>query len=701
MEQDYLEHLTPQQRAATTHFEGAALVVSGPGSGKTRCATHRIAHLIKHHKVSPRNIVAITFTNKAADEMRERVAQMLPKSAAQMVHVSTFHSLCARLLRYEHKAAGLPENYTICDDSDSKAYVVQAIALETGTDPKKVKGQKNYQSPDRAKRFISKKKQQLYLPNDVYDALDEGSSKEDVFYAKVYRRYAATLEKTRTLDFDDLIMKTVLLLREDEDVRTKYAERTQFLLVDEGQDTNLSQYELVKHLASSHGNVYVIGDDDQSIYAFRGARPENMNAMEQDFPDLKVYFLEDNFRSTHQIAEVANELIEHNEGRKPKKIRARVDGEPVRCLECLDPKQEAAVVVDQILTEVRKEKANWGDFAILYRMHTKSRIFEELMVTNNVPHRIIGGLGFYNRSIVKDILAYLKLVLNGADDASFIRIYNKPPRGFGETSYAKLYKLKEELGCHILTVFKKRDYEGVLKGRSLRGAENIREVLAALHQMPRDLVAPMIEKVVEVTRYRQVLETDGDAKSLGKLEHIDELIQAAQEFDEAHGSGLLRFIEWTALMQSTDEDENDDRVHLMTCHAAKGLELPRLYVIGAIDGVMPIVRQEDDFGQLKSTKQMQKDIEEERRIFFVALTRAERYLTITHTREEFRYNSVIDCTPSRFLDELGDNIEHETLAGTSAGSYLIGTLNKKRGGNKRVNKRRRGGYNRNQSYRRR
>jgi len=691
MTQDYLEHLTPQQRAAVEHLDGAALVLAGPGSGKTRVITYRIVHLIRAHKVNPRSIVAITFTNKAANEMKERVLQLLPKSATDMLHISTFHSFCARLLRYEHEAAGLVKHYTICDDSDTKAYVVQSIALETEEDPKKVRGMKDYRSPDKVQRFISNQKQKLQLPDDVHDALGATSGEEDLFYAKVYSRYQATLTKSRCLDFDDLIMKTVLLLRENDAIREKYSTRIQYLQVDESQDTNPSQYELVRHLSSHWGNVLMVGDADQSIYAFRGARPENMDSLIKEHDNAKLYLLEDNFRSTHQIAAAANELIACNESRQPKEIKARVGGDPVKCIECLDGKQEAAIVVDQILGEVRREKAKWSDYAILYRMHTKSRIFEEIMVTNNVPHRIIGGLGFYNRAVIKDIIAYLKLVLNGADDASFIRIYNKPARGFGETSYAKLYNLKEERGCHILTVFKKKYYEEVLTGRSLRGAENIREVLYALHQLPQDLVAPLVEKAIEVTRYREVLEAEGDAKSIERIEHLDELIQAAREFDQAHGNGLLRFIEWTALMQSTDNDDaGEDRVHLMTCHAAKGLEFPRLYVIGAIDGVMPIVKDVDDFGRIKSSEKMQKDIEEERRVFFVALTRAERQLTITHTQQEFRYNSTVDCTPSRFLPELGDSVEHEILAGTSAGSYLIGALNKKRAASSK--QKRGGGY---------
>jgi len=427
-----------------------------------------------------------------------------------------------------------------------------------------------------------------------------------------------------------------------------------------------------------------------SIYAFRGACPENLDRMEVDYPETKTYFLEDNFRSTQPIADVANELISYNTHRKPKLIKPVLsEGEPVRCIECLDTKQEAAVVVDEMMNLVRNGEARFKDFAVLYRMHTRSRVFEELLVANNIPHRIVGGVGFYNRAVIKDILAYLKLVQNSADEASFLRIYNKPARGFGDTSYAKLYHLKEERGGTIITTFRKKWYEGVLKGRSLSGAQNIRDVFQKLYQLPRDQVGVLVKGVIDATGYDKALRAAGDKKSHEQLEHLSELIKAAQEFDESQGNGLLRFLEWTSLMQNTDEQDDEDRVHLMTCHAAKGLEFPRLYVVGAVDGVMPIVRDTDDYGRTKSPAMMEKDLQEERRIFFVALTRAERHLTITHSQQEFRYGSVVDCTPSRFLEELGETVKHDIVAGTAAGSYLLGALNARRRQGSHKN---RGGY---------
>lgn len=687
MDQNYLEQLTPTQRAAVEHFQGAALVLAGPGSGKTRVITFRISHLIRHHSVRPGEIVAITFTNKASNEMRERVGKMLPPRIAESLRVSTFHSLCAGILRHEAKAAGIDPNYTISDEDDTKAYVMQATALTLNKEVKEVKGFKDFRDPNLVRRFISKMKQKVVTPEGLEEKLQdrEGVSDADMFYLKVYTKYESILRRNQCVDFDDLIMRTVLLLRADEEVRNRYARWTHQLLVDEYQDTNKSQYELVRQLSSHHGNVMVVGDLDQSIYRFRGAEPKNLDRMETDYENLQTFFLEENFRSTPQIADVSNTLIGHNAHRKPKLIKpVAEDGAPVRVIETLDPKQEAAVVVQEIVEAADRKKASYKDFAILYRIHSKSRLFEELLVAMNVPHKVIGGVGFYNRAVVKDMLAYLKLLANPADEASFIRIYASPPRGFGDVAYAKVCGIREEFDVPIMHIFRDRTYEAYLSPRASQGAEKIRDVFVALHTMPKDKVAPLIETVIRETKYTAHLQKDRAVKSAEKataqLEHLEELLIAAKEFDTGHGAGLLRFLEWVALMQTADEETDDDRVHLMTCHAAKGLEFSKLYVIGAIDGVMPIMKAEDDLGRPKSAEQMEADLEEERRIFFVALTRAEQQLTIMHTREQLRYNTLETCTPSRFLEELGATPELVAYANTNVGSHLVGILNKKKGG---------------------
>ncbi len=655
------------------------MVLAGPGSGKTRVITYRISHLIRQHTVRPGEIVAITFTNKAANEMRARVGQMLPERVASSLKVSTFHALCARLLRRDAPNAGLDQNYSISDEDDAKAYVIQSVALIMDKDPKEVKGFKDFRDPNRVRRFISKMKQQVVTPDGYNEILmGKEATDADVFYGQVYDKYQSILTRNNCVDFDDLIMKTVLMFREHEDVRDKYSRFTRQLLVDEYQDTNKSQYELVRQLSSVHGNVMVVGDLDQSIYRFRGAEPKNLARMESDYGDaLQTFFLEENFRSTPQIAEVANVLIGRNTERKPKLIKpVAKDGPAVRVMETLDPKQEAAIVVQEMMDDV-KRGGSYKDFAILYRVHAKSRLFEELMVALNIPHKVIGGLGFYNRAVVKDILAYLKLLANGADEASFIRIYNKPTRGFGDVAYGRVCAIREEANVPILHVFRDRLYEEELAPLARRGAEKIREAFIAMHALPKDQVAPIIEVLVKEIGYLQFLKKDSSEKGTAKLEHLEELMIAAKEFDTGHGAGLLRFLEWVALMQSADDDTDENRVHLMTCHAAKGLEFPKLYVIGAIDGLMPIVKGEDDFGRPKTPEQMEADLQEERRIFFVALTRAERRLTITHTAQQFRYNKVEDCTASRFLMEIGDSAEDLHFAHTNVGSHLVGVLNRK------------------------
>lgn len=673
----YLKGMTPAQLEATQHIEGPAMVLAAPGSGKTRVITYRIAHLVKEGE-NPGNIVAITFTNKAAKEMRRRINSILPEEEAKLVHISTFHSLCARLLRVEYEAAGLHKTYTICDESDASTYVIQSIALITGADPKKVKGWKDYRNPILVRKKISKIKQRVLTPEEYTKSIDRDDEQE-VFFAQAYQRYQTILEKNRSVDFDDLIMKTVLLLREDKYVRSKYARRTEYLLVDEYQDTNPSQYELVNTLGSYWGNVMVVGDPDQSIYKFRGATIENITKFENDHEDtIAVYYLQENFRSTKAIAAVANELIDNNQDRKPKEINAvHSRGTPVRCIESLDTKQEAAAVVDEIMTEVKMGRARYKDFAILYRMHSKSRIFEDLMVAHHVPHKIIGGIGFYNRAVVKDMLAYAKLTLNEFDEASFTRIYDKPSRGFGDVSYSKLYELKEEEGTNFVDVLVEGKFEGVITGRPLSGAQKLQTAFTKLRDQPTDKVAPLITNIAKIVGYQGYIENGQSDKVIGRLDTLDELITAATEFDKEHKGGLTRFIEWTSLMQSTDEKEGKDHVTLMTCHAAKGLEFPSLYVIGAVEGSMPILRETDDFGRTKTPAEIRADIEEERRVFFVAVTRAEQRLTVTYSKRVFFRGQMLDAAPSRYIAELGESAEHESIADKPVGTYLLAAIGKK------------------------
>jgi len=682
--------MTEAQRAATCHLEGPAMVIAGPGSGKTRVITYRIVHLINEHQVHPGSIMSITFTNKAADEMRRRMEKILPHQTAKMVYISTFHSLCARILRFEHGAAGLDRNYTICDDSDTKSYIVQAISVITETHPRTVNGWKDYRGVNAAKRFISKMKQELKTPEDVYnETVSDGE--EDIaqqHLRKVYEKYQRTLNKCHSVDFDDLLMKAVQLLESRDDIRLKYAQRIQHLQVDEYQDTNFSQYRLVRLLGSFFNNITVVGDSDQSIYKFRGADITNITKLEKDYEgSITTYYLEENFRSTPQIANVANQVIEHNLERKPKKIRAvSNDGPPVRCIETKDPRQEAAILLDDIKTNVALGRTRYKEHAILYRTHTKSRVFEDLCVAHNIPYKVVGGLGFYNRAAIKDILAYLRLRQNPYDEAAFLRIYDKPPRGFGDKSYAKLHNLAEEKGVSIVHLFKDRHYEHILKGRPLTGANKLRKTFQTLYQQPTDEVGPLVKIAMEASGYKKYLELELSKENIKRLDDMDELVTATAEFDSTQSAGLSRFIEWTSLMQSTDEDLSDDRILMMTCHSSKGMEFKNVHLVGAIEGSLPIVRDVDDEGNTKSPEEMEKDIEEERRVFFVAVTRAEKYLTVTHYKMRFMYNQVVPCTPSRFLAEMGEEVEEESVADTDAGYPMFGKLEATQRNSKWANK---------------
>ncbi len=672
--------MTHAQRSATCHLDGPAMVIAGPGSGKTRVITYRIVHLINEHKIRPGNIMSITFTNKAADEMRSRVEKVLPRVTAKQVYISTFHALCARLLRSEYAAAGVDKNYTICDDGETKSYIVQSIAILTETHPRTVNGWKDYKGVAAAKKFISKMKQELKTPEDLYNEASDLGEEDEVqqHLRKVYEKYQRTLNRCHSVDFDDLLMKAVQLLESRPDIREKYSRRIHHLQVDEYQDTNYSQYRLVRLLSSSHNNITVVGDPDQSIYAFRGADITNITKLEKDYEgEVNTYYLEENFRSTPQIASAANQVISNNSERKDKEIKAvSHDGPAVRCMDTVDPKQEAAIILDDIKTNVARGKARYKDHAILYRMHSRSRIFEDLCVAHNIPYKIVGGLGFYNRAAVKDVIAYLRLRLNPYDEAAFLRIYDKPPRGFGDKSYAKLHKISEEKGISMVEVFKERHYEHILKGRPLAGARKLRETFKVLYQQPTEEVVPIVKTSIEASGYKKYLELEPSEDNIKRLDDIDELVSATTDFDKVQSAGLSRYIEWTSLMQSTDEDLSEDRLTMMTCHAAKGMEFKHVNLIGAIEGVLPIIRETNDDGSMKSPAQLAKDVEEERRVFFVAATRAEHSLMVTTNRTRFMYNQMIPCEPSRFIQEMGEEVEH-TDADPTAGYHMVGMLERK------------------------
>jgi len=686
--------MTPTQQQATLHMDGPAIVLASPGAGKTRVVTYRIVNLVSEG-VNPATIAAITFTNKAANEMRERVAKVMPRQFAKMVYISTFHSFCAKLLRIEYEAAGLPQKFTICDSTDSTNYITQAVCLELGVSPKKARGFRDHRNIRYVQRYISDKKQNLLTPDDVFQKAEEvgKEDQQDKFLRRCYERYQAAVERNQSVDFDDLIMKSATLLSRNAEIRNKYAKRIRYMMVDEYQDTNLSQYALVKMLNSHWGNIFVVGDVDQSIFAFRGADIENVQRLEEDHPEAKTFFMEENFRSTPQIAEVANKLIAYNESRKDKKIIAvNKDGKEVRWIECTDPTQEAGFIVDEIISRVRNNEAKYKDFAVIYRTHAKSRPFEDILKAHQIPHKIIGGVGFYQRSVIKDILAFLKLRVNPYDESSFMRIYDSPPRGFGEVSYEKIHNLIEDENISVVKAFKDHRHEKLLNGSPLRGARKLREVFRQMYAHETVSVENIVKVALEATKYREYLDADTGNKTQNRKSEddiglLDELQNSAREFDRNHKGGLRRYLEFVSLMQVTDEDDDGDHITLMSCHAAKGLEFPNVYVVGAIESSMPILRPADDAGNVKTKGQLKKDLEEERRIAFVAATRAERELTISSYQRRPMRGSWEECSPSRFIEEMGETVKHEDITRTGMGNHMAAPVQRKRYRNRHTNSR--------------
>jgi DNA helicase-2/ATP-dependent DNA helicase PcrA len=671
-----LDGMTEAQRAAILHRDGHAMVVACPGSGKTRVITHRLVQLIDAG-ANPAQLVSVTFTNKAAKEMRARVNKLLDPDVAKRLLISTFHSMCARILRIDAAAAGLSQNYNICDEDDATTLVTDAICFLTKKAPKEVKRDPGLKGTKYCRRFISGLKQTLTTPEDLFRQANERGREEEneTFIRQVYERYTLLLKRSNCVDFDDLIMKVVLMFREHPDVQARYAKRVRYLQVDEYQDTNLSQYELAVRLSSEWNNLFIVGDAKQSIYKFRGADYTNITKFKEQFKDdLSVYFLKENFRSTKRIAASANQLIKQNKGHDTTEIVAvHHEGAPVRAVEAEDSSQEAAFAVDEIRKLVAAGEARYQDFAIIYRVHARSRRYEELLVANGVPHQVIGGTGFYARAAVKDVLAYLKLILNPLDDASFMRIYDSPPRGFGDVSYSRLAEVKELHQESLVEALLRDRYQETGDKRGQAGANKLKQVFQKFSELDISLVGPLVEQVLKITGYQEYIEKENAGEDkLQAVRLLEELVTATHGFDQRNNNaGLARFLEWIALMQEDEnKDANPDKVSLMTCHAAKGLEFKHVYLVGVIEGTFPILRDAHDDGSPKSDAQLTSDLEEERRVCYVGMTRAEEGLTITHSRSTVVRNTTVSCTPSRFIEEMEGTLEPVQLEGQELGETM-------------------------------
>ena len=630
--------LNPKQKEAVLHTDGPLLILAGAGSGKTRVLTHRIAYLIDECGVNPWNIMAITFTNKAAGEMRERVDNLVG-FGAESIWVSTFHSSCVRILRRHIENLGYTTSFSIYDSDDQKTLMRQVFKT-LDIDTKQFKERSVLSA-------ISSAKDKLITPEEFL--LNAGGDFREKKTGEIYKEYQKQLKKNNALDFDDLIVKTVELFQNNPQILDYYQERFRYIMVDEYQDTNMAQFKLVSLLASKYCNLCVVGDDDQSIYRFRGADIQNILSFENTFPGTMVIKLEQNYRSTQNILDAANEVIRHNFGRKDKTLwTANGEGDKILFKQFDTAKDEADFVVRQI----RDSGYSYQDQAVLYRTNAQSRLLEERCIFYNVPYRLVGGVNFYQRKEIKDILAYLKTIANGVDDLSVIRIINVPKRGIGATTIGRVTAFASEHSMSFYDTLKEaKQIPGIGKA-----AEKISrfiaqmEVFRAMAYSEEYSMKDLIDHILEDTGYEEELQEEGEIEAQTRLENIEELINkaAAYEEDSEHPT-LDEFLEQVALVADIDNvDDTEDRVTLMTLHSAKGLEFPKVYLVGMEDGLFP--------GMMSIMSGDKTEMEEERRLCYVGITRAKKELVLTASRQRMINGETRWSKPSRFINEIPSNL---------------------------------------------
>jgi DNA helicase II / ATP-dependent DNA helicase PcrA len=635
-----LEGLNDIQSEAVLHTEGPVLIVAGAGSGKTRALTHRIAYLIREEGVSPGRILAITFTNKAAREMVERVEGLLGHRVARGMWILTFHSACARILRREHEHLGVPSAFTIYDDGDTER-LIAGILRDLDIDPKRF-------APKAMAAGIGHAKDRVLSPED-FAGLASNYYEETV--AKVYAAYETRKRQAGALDFDDLISETVRLFREHPEVLRHYQERFTYLMVDEYQDTNRAQYQLVNLLAARYRNVCVVGDADQGVYSWRGATIQNILEFERDYPDAQVFLMEQNYRSTQHILQAANALIEHNVQRKPKSLWTEAgNGELIVRYRAEDEHDEAFFVVDEVERLRADEGHRLSDVAVFYRTNAQSRVLEDVLMRIGTPYRVFGGVRFYQRREIKDILAYLRLLLNPQDLISFRRVVNTPKRGIGDATVAALESFATTEGISILQAAMSVDEIPVLASRAKGAVAGFNQIVASLYHHLEDGAGParMVEFAAQESGYLAELEEQRTVDAQGRIENIQELSGVAAEVLVSDpDAGLDRFLEQVSLVGEQDEyEEEDSSITLMTLHIAKGLEFPVVFIVGLEDGIFPHYRSMTDAAAL----------EEERRLAYVGITRAQQRLYLTHAWSRTLFGQTQYNPQSRFLGEMPDEL---------------------------------------------
>ncbi len=647
--EEYLADLNRAQRDAVLATEGPVLVVAGAGSGKTRVLTHRVAHLVRAAGARPNEILAITFTNKAAGEMKRRLEDLVG-DVARTMWVMTFHAACGRILRREAPRLGYRSNFTIYDQAD-QVRVVKACLEELERDPKRF-------VPRGIHAQISAAKNQLVGPEEYRRRV---SSFYDQTVAEAYELYQRRLFGSNAVDFDDMLMLTVEILERFPEARERWQNAFRYVLVDEYQDTNHAQYRLLQLLAGLHRNVFAVGDPDQSIYAFRGADIRNILEFERDFGGARVIALEQNYRSTNRVLRAANSVISHNRERKPKTLWSDLgEGEAVRVLEVEDEHAEARFVASQIAS-LREQGYAGSEVAVFYRTNAQSRVLEDVLVRQEIPYQVIGGPRFYERAEIKDAVAYLQVIENRADAVSLVRILNRPRRGIGDSSVARLATWADSQDLTLWDALRDPEFAG-LAAAPLRAVNEFRELIDALAAVAPELTIPdLIERVLERSGYLAALEAERTVEAQGRIENLQELVGVAQEYQAtAADPSLSEFLQAISLFSDQDElAEGETKVTLMTLHNAKGLEYRAVFLVGMEEGIFPHARSLEE-----------QALEEERRLCYVGLTRAQERLVLTHASGRSLYGSRSYNLPSRFLDELPeDEIERERLRPTSWARY--------------------------------
>lgn len=644
----YLDELSPVQREAVTSTEGPSLIIAGAGSGKTRVLTYRIAHLLENG-AAPWSVLALTFTNKAAKEMKERIAKVVGEKTAAQLWMGTFHSIFLRILRSEAELLGFQKNFTIYDTADSKNLVNSII--------KELKLDNQIYKPNDVFGRISSAKNNLITPaayaaNTQLQTIDRQQRKPAI--AQIYAMYAQRCKKSSAMDFDDLLLNTNILFRDFPDVLAKYQGKFRFILVDEYQDTNYSQYLIVKKLAAGHNNVCVVGDDAQSIYSFRGAKIENILNFKSDYPTYKMFKLEQNYRSTQTIVNAANSVIEKNR-KQIKKVAfsANDEGEKIRVLKAFTDQEEGFIVAADILDTIHRERADFHEFAILYRTNAQSRIFEESLRKRNIPYKVYGSLSFYQRKEIKDILAYFRLSLNPSDDEALKRIINYPTRGIGDTTLTRLEAIanaKEQSIWQTIETIEREPSD--IKGPAIKKLKDFITMMKGFTSIV--VTAEAYEAAYAIANQSGVLRDLRDEKSqegLTRFQNFEELLNSIKEFtDSQKGEGvteiitLADYMENVSLLTDADTEKPEDRnkVSIMTIHSSKGLEFNYTYLAGL----------EEDLFPSKMTSTSPDELEEERRLFYVAITRAAKRATISFAQMRYKWGTATNCVPSRFIGEI-------------------------------------------------